>query len=72
MPTELERDITEIKVTVARVEEKLRQFDNHLLMFKDYEARLRNLENFKAKAVGYAGAFGAIGGIITALIIKLM
>lgn len=72
MPIELEKDINEIKISLARVEEKLKIFDSHLTLFVEYEKRLRILENFKSKSVGYAAALGGMGGFITALIIKLI
>lgn len=72
MPIELEKDINEIKISLARVEEKLKIFDSHLTLFVEYEKRLRTLENFKSKSVGYAAALGGMGGFITALIIKLI
>lgn len=71
MSTDLEKDITAIKVSVARVEEKLKQFDNHLTIFVRYEERLRSLEDFKAKANGYAAALGAIAGLIVVILTKL-
>lgn len=72
MSNELEKDINEIKISIARVEEKLKVFDSHLTLFIEYEKRLRVLENFKSKSAGYAAALGAMGGFITALIIKLI
>lgn len=72
MSTELEKDITEIKVSVARVEEKLKKFDAQFTMYMEHENRIRTLENFKSQARGYAAAIGAVAGIITAVIIKLL
>lgn len=72
MPSDLERDISEIKIAVARIEEKLKLFDNHITMFVEYEKRLRTLEEFRFKFLGYSAALGAIGGFITAVIIKLI
>lgn len=70
MPSDLEKDITEIKVSVARIEEKLKVFDGHIMMFVDYEKRLRELENFKARLLGYSTALGAGAGFIAGILIK--
>ena len=72
MSTELERDITEIKVAVARVEEKFKQLENYLVMFVKYEERLRELETWKSKTTGYAIALGSIAGGIVSFIFKLL
>lgn len=72
MQSDLEKDITEIKVSIARIEEQLKVFDRHITMFVVFEERLRVLENFKSRLLGYSAALGAVGGFITALIIKLI
>lgn len=72
MPNDLERDINEIKISIARIEEKLKLLDSHVTIFNDYERRIRALENYKSKTTGYAAALGAIGGFIAALLIKLL
>lgn len=72
MPSDLEKDINEIKISVARIEEKLKIFDSHIVMFMDYERRLRQLEDFKSKFLGYSAALGAVGGFIAAIFIKII
>lgn len=72
MPSDLEKDINEIKISVARIEEKLKVFDNHVTMFLEYEKRLRELEDFKSKLLGYSAALGAIGGLLSTILIKLI
>lgn len=72
MPGELERDINEIKVSMARIEQKLANYEQHFTLLTDYEKRLRELEDFKSRAIGYATALGAVSGLITSLIIKLI
>lgn len=72
MTENLEKDINEIKISIARIEEKLKVFDSHILMFMDYERRIRELEDFKSRFLGYSAALGAMGGFITAVVIKLI
>ncbi len=72
MSSELEKDINEIKVSMARIEQKLANYEQHFTLLTDYEKRLRELEEFKSRAIGYATALGAISGLITSLIIKLI
>lgn len=72
MSTELERDINEIKISVARIDERLKVFDNHVVVTMEHEKRLRILEEFKAKLYGWSAAIGAIAGTISAIFIKLL
>ena len=67
MPSELEKDINEIKISVARIEERLKVFDN-----ADHDKRIRTLEEYKAKLMGWCAAIGAVSGAIVAVIIKLL
>lgn len=74
MPSDLEKDINEIKISVARIEEKLKMIDTHVTIFNDHDRRLRALEDYKNKTYGYVAGIGAVVGaissLITALIIK--
>lgn len=72
MPSDLEKDINEIKISVARIEEKLKIFDNHVTMFIEFERRVRELEDFRSKLLGYSAALGAIGGLLSTVLIKLI
>jgi len=70
MTTELERDINEIKISVARIDERLKVFDNHVIVTMEHEKRLRVLEEYKAKLIGWSAAIGAVAGTVAALIVK--
>lgn len=76
MTSELEKDINEIKVSVARIEEKLKLIDTHVIIFNEHDKRIRALENYRSKSAGWVAAIGAVIGavssILTAIIIKLI
>lgn len=72
MPSELERDINEIKISVARIEERLKIFDSHIMAAAEHEKRIRSLEEYKAKLIGLCAGIGAITGAVAAVIVKLL
>ena len=67
MPSDLEKDVTEIKITVARIEERLKVFDTN-----EHDKRIRSLEEYKAKLIGLCAGIGFVTGILSSLIIKLL
>lgn len=72
MSTELEKDITEIKVKISAVETKL---DNILVLFDKHDAleeRVRELENFKWKVIGLSTASCFIISVVVAVIVKII
>jgi ABC-type uncharacterized transport system permease subunit len=60
-----EGDITDLRVTLARIEEKL---DGALASGADHETRLRKLEKAAWMAVGLATAAGGATGAISAIL----
>jgi len=76
MSTELERDITEIKVSMGRIEKTLENYEQHFTQIfnydKEHEERIRKLEDAYSRAIGYAAALGLASGFIASLIIKLL
>jgi hypothetical protein len=72
MPSELERDINDIKISVARIEERLKIFESHVTTSQEHDKRLRVLEEYKAKLLGMCAGIGALAGTVAAIIIKLI
>lgn len=60
---DLEKELIEIKVAIARIEEKLDRQE-------DFESRIRELESYKNRLLGYAMALSAIIAIGIQIIIK--
>ena len=72
MPSDLERDINEIKISMARIEERLKVFDTHVLNAAKHEDRIRILEADNARLKGWCAAIGAFTGTVAAVIVKLI
>jgi hypothetical protein len=62
---DLEKELIEIKVAIARIEEKLDRQE-------DFELRIRELESYKNRLLGYAMALSAMIAIGVQFITKLI
>lgn len=72
MASELENDINAIKISVARIEERLKIFEAHVITSQEHDKRLRVLEEYKAKLMGMCAGIGALAGTVAAVIVKLI
>jgi len=69
---DLEKEIIEIKVTIARIEEKLDRTKEKLNRQEDFELRIRELESYKNKLLGYAMGVSAIIAICIEFFTKVI
>jgi hypothetical protein len=68
---DLEKEIIEIKVAVARIEEKLDRTKEKLSRQEDFELRIRDLESYKNRLLGYAMALSTVITIGVQFLIKI-
>lgn len=61
-----------LEMGVARIETEMKGLNKTLALYSHLDTRVRELENFKNKAVGYAAAVGGITGLLVSLVTKLM
>lgn len=61
----VENEITKISGTVGSINDKL-------IMILNYEERIRSLENFRSKTLGYCAGLVGLGGVLLFLIDKFI
>ena len=72
MSKSLEEKIHSIELDIASMKGDIKVIANAIVLYGDLEKRVRALEDYKNRLIGWAAAIGAIAGTITAVIVKLL
>lgn len=61
-----------LELGVSEIRTEMKGLNRTLQLYSHLDGRVRELENFKNKAVGYSAAVGGITALLVSLVAKLM